>query len=183
MYDYKKFNFSPEMRAKLGIRASLGDITPYNDGAFGIAGAVIHQVVSGGTPPAINAGEMVLKTLGNEYVIPMATNKPVVATDFVAGISTTTSTETATVAGTVAVTPITPGQIYLIAPKVAATWNTQAKYNALVGARVLIDVTSGVETILATDGSTSGCVIENLDIVRFPGKVAFSIRAGASYLA
>ena len=77
--------------------------------------------------------------------------------------------------------PLVPGVIYLIAPKVAATFNTQAKYNALVGARVLIDVTSDKETILAADGSTSGCVIENLNIQQYPGLVAFSIRTGAAY--
>lgn len=162
---------------------ATGDITPLNDSQFGATGAVIHQVVAGGTPPAINAGEMVLKTLGNEYVIKMATNKPAVATDFVAGISTTASSETTANDGTVAVTPLIPGQIYLIAPKVAATFATQAAYNALVGARVLIDVTNGVETILAADSSSNGCVIENLNIAQYPGKVAFSVRAGASYLA
>ncbi len=158
-----------------------GDIVPYNDGAFGQAGSVDHQVVSGGTPPAINAGEMVLKTLGNRYVTAMANNKPVVATDFVAGISASASNETATVDGKVKVVPLAPGQIWLIAPKVLATWNTQALYNALVGSRVLIDVTSGVLTLLAVDGSTSGCVVENLDIVAFPGRVAFSVRAAAAY--
>lgn len=162
---------------------ALGDITPYTDGAYGKTGGVVHQVVLGGTPPAINAGEMVLKTLGNEYVIAMATNKPVIATDFIAGISETTSTETSAADGTVVVTPIAPGQIWLIAPKVAATWNTQAKYNALVGARVLIDVTTGTLTLLASDGSTSGCVVENLNIAQYPGKVAFSVRAAAMYTA
>lgn len=167
----------------------LGDITPYNDGNFGATGGVTHQVASNGSTPAINAGEMVLKTLGNQYVIKMATNKPVVGTDFVAGISETTSSETATVDGTVTVTPLIPGQIWLIAPKVAATFGqttgaiNQTTYNALVGARVLIDVTSATETILAADGSTNGCVIENLNIVNYPNKVAFSIRAGASYTA
>lgn len=161
---------------------ALGDITPLNDGVFGKTGGVIHQVVAAATP-AINAGEMVLKTLGNEYVIKMATNKPVVATDFIAGISETTSNETSGADGTVSVTPYTPGQIWLIAPNVAATWNTQAKYNALVGARVLIDVTTGTETILATDGSTNGCVVENLNIANYPAKVAFSIRAAAYYTA
>ena len=161
---------------------SLGDITVYKTGTT-IPGSKTHQVASGGTPPAINAGELVLKTLGNQYVIAMATNKPVVATDFLAGLALTTSTETATVAGTVDVQPLVPGTIYLIAPKVAATWNTQALYNALVGSRVLIDVTNGKETILAADGSTYGCVIENLNIQQYPGLVAFSIRAGASYLA
>ncbi len=162
---------------------ALGDITLYNDTGGAAVGSVTHQVVLGGTPPAINAGELVLKTLGNEYVIPMATNKPVVATDFLAGLSTTTSSETSAADGTVQVRPLIPGTIYLIAPKVAATWNTQAKYNALVGARVLIDVTTGVLTILATDGATSGCVVENLEIAKYPGKVAFSVRAAASYAA
>lgn len=159
------------------------DIAVLQEGAFGTPGTVRHQVAAGGTPPAINAGEMVLKTLGNEYVIPMATNKPVVGTDFVAGISQSASTETASVKGTVDVTPLIPGTIYRINAKVAATFNTQAKYDALVGARVLIDVTGGVETILAADGATNGCVIENMDITRFPGQVAFSVRAGASYTA
>lgn len=62
----------------------------------------------------------------------------------------------------------------MIAPKVAATWNTQAKYNALVGARVLIDLTAGVYTILAADGAGNGCIVEYLDISKYPGMVAFS---------
>lgn len=183
MQDYSKFNFSPEMRAKLSIRAAQGDITPYNDSNFGAQGSVQHQVVAGGGFPAINAGEMVLKTLGNQYVIKMATNKPVVATDFVAGISTTASSETATLNGIVNVTPLQDGDIWLIAPKVAATWNTQALYNALVGLRVLIDVTGGVETLLASDSSANGCVVENLDITRYPGKVAVSFRQALMYTA
>lgn len=163
---------------------ATGDITPLNDGPFGKIGGVRHQVVAGGTPPAINAGEMVLKTLGNQYVIAMANAKPVVATDFIAGISETASTElSATTDGSVLVTPYAPGQIWLIAPNVAASWNTQAKYNALVGARVTIAVSAGVLTINSADGSTNGCVVENLDIVVYPGKVAFSIRAAAYYTA
>ncbi len=161
---------------------TTGDISIYKTPSI-LPGSKTHQVASGGTPPAINAGELVLKTLGNQYVIAMATNKPVVATDFVAGLSFTASTETSTNDGTVDVQPLIPGIIYLIAPKVAATWNTQALYNALVGKRVLIDVTSGKLTILAADNSTYGCIIENLNIQQYPGQVAFSIRAGASYLA
>lgn len=162
-----------------------GDILPYNDGAFGAVGSRTHQVASG-TTASISAGELVLKTLGNEYVVVWTasnTAKPVVATDFLAGVSTTASNETTTVAGTVSITPLVPGQVWLANPDTAATWNTQAKYNALVGARVLLATTSaGVQTILAADNSTSGLVIENLDITQFPGKVAFSIRAGCSYL-
>lgn len=60
---------------------------------------------------------------------------------------------------------------------------TQAEYDALVGARVLIDLTAGSYTLLASDSANNGCVVEPLDISLFPGKVAFSIRAGANYLA
>lgn len=161
---------------------SLGDITIYKTGTT-LPGSKTHQVAAAASAPNINAGELVLKTLGNQYVIKMATNKPVVGTDYVAGLALTSSTETSTLDGTVDVLPLMTGVIYLIAPKVAATWNTQAKYNALVGARVLIDVTSGTETILASDSANNGCVIENLNIQQYPGLVAFSIRAGASYLA
>lgn len=167
-----------------------GDITPYNDGNFGKAGGVTHQVVAGGTPPAINAGEMVLKTLGNQYVIPLTTSKPVVATDFIAGISETASTEaSATTDGIVRVTPYSAGQIWLIAPKTPANFGltpgsvSQTTYNAKVGQRVTIDVTAGVQTINSTDGSTNGCIVENLDVVASPGKVAFSIREAAYYTA
>jgi hypothetical protein len=186
-YDYSKFNFSPETRARLTTVALAGDITPYTDGVFGRAGDVVHQVVGASGFPAINAGELVSKTLGNEYVITNPTSGQVVGTNYLAGVSTTASTETATVAGTVSVTPITPGQIWLIAPGTAATWNTQALYNALVGSRVLIQKSAagntGAYTILASDSANNGCVVENLNIATYPGKVAFSLRAALAYTA
>lgn len=117
----------------------------------------------------------------------MATNKPVVATDFLAGISSTASTETATVDGKVQVIPIGK-QLWQISAKVPATFGigttpNQTTYNALVGARVLIDKTAGVYTILAVDGSTNGCVVENNDVIRNPGKVVFTFRGALSYTA
>ena len=175
------------MRAKLSIVALQGDITPYNDSVFGAQGSVQHQVAGASGFPAINAGEPVNKTLGTQYVITQPTSGQAVGTNYMAGISTTASTETATVDGTVNVIPLQDGQIWLIAPAVAATFNTQAKYNALVGTRVLIQKSTsgntGVYTILASDGSTNGCVIENLDIFRYPGKVAFSFRQALAYTA
>lgn len=164
-----------------------GDLTPYNDSSFGVQGSVQHQVVGAAGFPAINAGEPVSKTLGNQYVITNPTSGQAVATNFLAGISTTASNETATVDGIVNVTPLQDGQIWLIAPAVAATWNTQALYNANVGKRVLIQKSAagntGIYTILAADGSTNGCVVENLDIFRYPGKVAFSFRQALAYTA
>lgn len=145
------------------------------------SGGVKH-VVAAGAAASINAGEPVLKALGDVGVTKMVTNKPVVATDFVAGIALTTSTDTASADGEVMVQPLLPGQIWLIRPKVAATFDTQSEYNALVGDRVLIDVTAGASTILAADGATSGCVIEWLDVSKHPGWVAISFRNGCSYL-
>src|ERR1700749_1255642 len=134
---------------------ALGDLNLYNaSGPGGSLGSKRHQVVAGGSPPAINAGEPVSKTLGNQYVITNPTSGQAVATNFLAGVSTSTSNETASLDGFVDVMPIDNKTTWLIAPAVAATWNTQAKYNALVGARVLIQKSGGVYTILAADGST-----------------------------
>ena len=163
---------------------ALGDITIYSENAFGYPGDDVFSVAASAT--TIKAGEPVSKPLGNSagaVVAPLATNKPVVATDFMAGIAATTSTNTAGAAGTVRVTKLVPGVSYLIAPNSSAAYDTQAEYDALVGARVLFDLTTGVYTILASDGATSGLVVEPLDISKFPGKVRFSIRAGVSYLA
>ena len=180
------------MRAKLSIRATLGDITPFNLSAASAMASRVHQVTSGGTPPAINAGEPVTKTVGASQYVIIAANAAYDASSSTAkcaGIATTTSTETATAAGTVSVTPIdAPNQIWLISPNVAATYGqgttqNQTTYNALVGARVLLQSTSGAWTILASDSVNNGCVVENLDITKYPGKVAFSFRAGTSYLA
>jgi len=144
-------------------------------------GARKANVAAGAT--TINPGEPVAATLGGATVTAMATNKPVVGTDYLAGIATSTSTQTASVAGTVDYLPLTPGQVYIMSPKVAATWDTQAEYDALVGDRVLIDLTSGSYTILAADGATNGCVIAPLNIALYPGKVAFEFRAGVSNVA
>lgn len=150
---------------------------------------------------AFRSGEPVAKSLGNatdaNYVHTLAaigtgsSAKPVVATDFLVGIAVSgvgagCSTETDTADGIVYVQKMLPGIVYLGNPDVAATWNTQAKYDALVGARVLIKMSASttlpVFTILAVDGSTQGLVVEELDIVKYPGKVAFSLRQGLSYL-
>jgi len=162
-----------------------GDVTLYSDQAFGYPGDEVYAVASG-SAASINAGEPVAKALGNStgnVVSALATSKPVVGTDYLAGISASVSTDTVSAAGTVYVTKLVDGISYLCAPKTAATWNTQALYDALVGSRVTFDLTGGVYTINATDGSTNGLVVMPLNITNYPGKVRFAIRAGASYLA
>lgn len=161
----------------------LGDIDYVSEGSFGIPGSFPYKVRSG-TSASISPGEPVVSSgLGSPYVELAATSQPVVGTDSVIGIATSFSTETASADGKVQVMKLVPGVIYLGNPTVAASWDTQAEYDALVGARVLWDLTSSTFTILAADGATNGLVVENLDVKKNPGKVAFSIRIGAGYLA
>lgn len=165
---------------------ALGDITLLADGAFGATGAIPAQVTSG-TTASIKAGELVLKSLGSQFVTVWTAGsaaKPVVATDFLAGLSASTSTETTAAAGVVQVIPLVPGQIFLGNPLVPGSWDTQSEYDALIGDRVLLDCTAGgVQTVIATDGATQGLVIQPLDLTKYPGKVAFSLRAALSYMA
>lgn len=169
---------------------ALADVLVYKDPAFGAIGSSTRQVASG-TTSSINAGEFVLVALGAQAVTAWTAGsaaKPVVATDFVAGLAMSTSTETTTLAGTVEVMPLVPGQQFLVNPLVAATFGqgttpSQTTYNALVGDRVLLNCSAGgVQTLLAVDGATSGFVIQDLDIQKYPGKVAIAPRNGLSQL-
>jgi hypothetical protein len=161
---------------------ALNDITFYDE-SYGYQGDESFAVAASAT--LINAGEPVLKLSGTtgSVVTPLATNSPQSSASLLtAGIATTTSTNTAALAGKVSVAKPLPGITYLIAPKVAATFATQTLYDALVGARVLIDLTAGSYTLLASDNAAYGCVIEPLDISKYPGKVRFSFRPAATYL-
>lgn len=149
-----------------------GDIQPFDSASFSNGSAIQYYVASGANA-SINAGEPVQKIAGVAGVTPLLTNSPT-TTNRIVGVATAASSDTTSVSGTVPAIPANDTQIWMIAPKVAATWNTQAKYNALVGARVLIDLTGGVYTILAADGASNGCIVEYLDISKYPGQVAFS---------
>lgn len=157
-----------------------GDIMLFESAGPAKMTGSLKYAVNSGTTASINAGEPVQKLAGTAYVTAMLTNSPT-ATNRIVGVAASNSNETSTVIGTVDVIPSTNGQLFLVAPKVAATWNTQAKYNALVGSRVLIDLTSSSYTILATDGAGNGCIVEYLDIARYPGMVAFSFSPLVDY--
>lgn len=150
-----------------------------NSGSSKTDGSIKALVVSG-TTASINAGEPVQKLAGAAGASAFPNNGPT-ATIRIMGVAASASNETTTVAGTVDVIPASPGQLWLIAPKVLATWNTQAKYNALVGSRVLIDLTSSTYTLLAADGAGNGCIVEFLDISKYPGMVAFSFSPLCDY--
>ena len=163
---------------------ATGDIKVYKNGPFGDVGAKKCLVAAGAS--TIYPGEPVVRAVDGSTVTQMATNKPVVATDYLEGIATTTSTQTASAAGEVWVQPIQPGTVYKIKPYDATLWDTQAEYDALVGDRVLMNLSAGgAFTLLSTDGATYGCVIEWMDVTvqKNKGFVAFSFRNGLSVLA
>lgn len=158
----------------------------YEPGAFGVVGT--KKYVLGGGVGAVNAGEPIgFKALGaNSYVIPLATSTPVVNTDYVVGISAST-VSSSTSSQVIDVFPLVKGAMYLISPKVAATYGlgstpVQATYTALVGSRVTFDLTSSTYTINSTDGATNGLVVEYIDVTKAGGKVAFSVRDNCQYV-
>lgn len=153
---------------------------PYENASASKMGGAIKAYVVSGTAASINAGEPVQKLAGAAGASQFPNNGPT-ATIRIMGVASSNSNETASVSGVVDVITPAPGQIWMIAPKVAATWNTQAKYNALIGSRVLIDLTAGVYTLLAADGAGNGCVVEYLDIAKYPGMVAFSFSTLVDY--
>lgn len=184
---------------------AINDITFLDEAQFGEIGSQYYLVKANtstqgtGTTytPAFRAGEPVFKSLGTMYVQTAGTigtgtaAKPVVATDFLAGVAISgqgggCSTETDTADGYVYVANLVPNVVYLGTVNSTTVWNTQTKYNALIGSRVLINMSSAnppVYTILATDGSTNGLDVEYLDITKYPGKVAFKLRNALSYSA
>lgn len=156
-----------------------GDIQPAESATFS-NGSALPYFVGSGAAASINAGEPVQKLAGAAGVTALLTNSPT-TTNRIVGVSTSVSSDTVAASGLVSVIPVNDSQVWMIAPKVATTWNTQAKYNALVGSRVLIDLTAGVYTILAVDGASNGCIVEYLDISKYPGQVAFSFSPLCDY--
>lgn len=165
---------------------ATGNIQPFENSISGkMGGALRYKVTanstgSDGTVSRINPGEPVTKVAGAAGVLAAATNAPTTTLRIV-GVAASTSTETASVDGTVNVIPAASQDLWMITPNAPTSWDTQAEYNALVGARVLIDNTAGVYTILASDGASNGCIIEWINIADFPGKVAFSFSPLVNY--
>ncbi len=175
---------------------AANDINVFDDGTY-IPGTKRYKVTGKGRVAGIKVGELVFKTLGNTAgtVVTAWTPggaasaaRPSVGTDYIAGLAMSTSTETAAGSGVVDVMPNLPGVTYLVDPLVAATWDTQSEYDALVGSRILLNyaATTGKITALADDttgGGYHGAVVEPLDITLHPTKVRISLRQGLNYFA
>jgi hypothetical protein len=167
----------------------LGDIQIFDEGAFGYPGDDIAVVAAGTCAQKIKAGEpLYIAVNGGNVATALVTSYPTSgdAAHNISGIASSTSTDTVASAGTVRYTKLSPLTTYLISPNVAASWDTQAEYDALVGKFVTLDLTgtaalgTATYTINATHNAAYGCVVEPLDIARFPGKVRFSIRPAAT---
>lgn len=166
-----------------------GDLKVKDQNVSQGTGARLHNVAAG---TAILAGEPVwLTALGQATVQPAPTNFPDASAHLMVGIAATNSTNTATATGIVNVTPVNSDLDYLITPDDTTAWDTQAEYDALVGDRVLIKNSatvsatpgnSGSYTVLAADSTNNGCVVQPLDIFKYPGKVAIAFRDSANYL-
>ncbi len=170
-----------------------GDLKILENASVGSRGGRVYNVAAG-TP--IYAGEPVqVRAVGAIVVEPSLTSTPICSVTagvegLFVGVATTNSTNTTTAAGTVNVLPVFSNTTYLIAPASPTSWDTQAEYDALVGKRVVIQnsvtvtatPTSGTYTLLASDSANNGCVVQALDISKYPGKVAIAFRTGTSNL-
>src|SRR6185295_10695448 len=87
---------------------------------------VTQYLVAKGTTSSINAGEFVIKNVGQStYAAAFtasAATQPAVGTDYIAGFAMSTSTETTTATGFVEVMQFQPGVVYLGNPKTAANY-------------------------------------------------------------
>ena len=118
------------------------------------------------------------------------------------GVASTSSNEATSgnQNGQVSVTPIDESLTYLISTQATSLFfglnatgtagnSGQQVYDGTVGYRTTFNRVGGVGAsqlggtyyINASDASAGGLIVEELDIVKFPGKVRFSFRNGLSY--
>lgn len=165
------------------------------------------MVPTAATIPTILSGEPVTRPAGgNQTPVTVASGGPLIAggpgtATPMLGVAASTSTEgsSGTAFGSVSITPFDESLTYLVStlqttayfgnPSSGATLQQQ-QYDTQVGNRVTFARTGGVGsgqlggtfTINSTDATANGLIVEELDIVKFPGKVRFSFRNSLSYL-
>lgn len=127
-------------------------------------------VASGG---AATIGQGTPTFTGSAGAVAIGTDGQGTTSDRFTGMAASVSTDTASAAGIVYTFQPLPGIIYKGSPKVAGSFNTVAKIDALKNKRVVFDLTAAVWTIdsAAGDASTNTIVIvggdENSDIGHF----------------
>lgn len=164
---------------------AIGDITVLQEAsAQGGRGSRRFLVLASAT--IINPGEPVVMVAGASTVLRAATGFAAFTTPYIAfatqgtglvGVAETISTNNSTTLGEVFVIPSTSQTVWIINATTATLINTQAKYNNLVGDRITIELTgtagAGTYTAALDDSPLNCAVVCPLDVVRYPGKVAF----------
>lgn len=119
----------------------------------------VRRIVGSGGAATINNGEPTKEGSAGAVAI-MADGDGTTSQRF-SGIAKSVSTDTAAAAGEVYVWLPLPGIIYSGKAKSSTGANTQAKIDALMGSRVVFDLTSSVWTVdaAAGDSATNGVVI------------------------
>lgn len=156
------------------------DIKFLGSDKFGLQ--AVESILTEANTTVINPGEMIKVGSAQKYAVVIADADGVIGTDDLIGIAFNTSTQTASADGTVRYQKFYPGTIYYAAAKSAAAVATQALYDALLGKRVLMDVTAGVQTVdtAAADSANNAIYIVPIDIEAYPGMVAFEVRTSGT---
>jgi hypothetical protein len=167
---------------------------------------VVPQILSGEpVTKAVGAGNFAVALAsgtGASYY-PVVAGGPV-ALQPIVGVAATTSNEVTSGAqmGQVSVTPIDEPITYLVSTLATSLFfganatgtagnSSQQVYDSTVGYRTTLNRIGGVGAsqlggtyyINASDASAGGLIVEELDIVKFPGKVRFSFRNALGYRA
>lgn len=124
-----------------------------------------------------------VKTAGSKYAIPLADAEPVIGTTTaVVGIVSGKSTQTASADGVVQALIPASGIVYAAKAKSATAADTEAEILALIGKRVLLDLTSSVYTVdtAASDNANNGILIVGGDAAK--SEIFFMIRSSATIL-
>lgn len=164
----------------------------------------VPQILSGEpVTKAVGAGNFAVALASGTATsyFPVISGGPI-AFQPILGVAATTSNETTSgnQNGQVSVTPIDEPLTYLISTQATSLFfgayatgtagNTnQQVYDGTVGYRTTFNRVGGVGAsqlggtyyINASDASAGGLIVEELDIIKFPGKVRFSFRNQLSY--
>lgn len=160
---------------------ALADINIADVGGANVVPALTWNTEANTT--VINAGELAIIGTARKYAAAAADGDPVVGTEVVVGVTQSTSTQTTLVDGSVNVYIPNPGTIYSAKAKDPLLANTQAEINALIGKRVVLDLTAGKYTVdtAAADAATNGIVIVGGDFNQ--SSINFTIQNAGTILA
>jgi hypothetical protein len=119
----------------------------------------VRRIVGSGSAASINPGEPTKE--GSAGAVAIMVDADGTTSQRFSGIAKSVSTDTASAAGEVYVFLPLPGIVYSAKAKSSTAANTVAKIDALMGSRVVFDLTTAVWTVdsAAGDSATNGVVI------------------------